>query len=50
MNGISPKFMRQLICKLIVVKGMKIHDAFERLRRLVEEEKINSEETKSEFP
>jgi hypothetical protein len=50
MNSTLPKFMRQLICELIVVKGMKIHDAFERLRRLVEEEKINSEETKSEFP
>ncbi len=40
MNGILPKFMRRFLCELIVVKGMKIHDSFERLRRLVEEEKI----------
>jgi hypothetical protein len=43
MNGMLPKFMRRLICELIVIKGMKIHDSFERLCRLVEEEKINSE-------
>jgi len=36
MNGILPKFMRRLICKLIVLKGLKIHDSFERLRQLVE--------------
>ncbi|HEX5170588.1 MAG TPA: DUF2652 domain-containing protein [Cyclobacteriaceae bacterium] len=45
MNGILPAFMTRLICKLIVVKGMQVHNAFERLLRLVEEESINSEVT-----
>ena len=40
MKGILPKFLRRLICKLILLKGIKIHDGFEKLRRLVEEEKI----------
>jgi hypothetical protein len=44
LNGILPKFLRQFICELIVVKGMKIHDGFERLRKLVEEEKVHSVE------
>jgi hypothetical protein len=43
MNSILPKFMTRLICKLIVVKGMKVQDGFEILFRLVKEEKIKSE-------
>lgn len=43
MNSVLPKFMSRFICELIVMKGMKIHDAFERLLRLVEKEKKNSE-------
>jgi hypothetical protein len=49
MNGILPKFIRRLICKLIVIKGMKVYDNSERLRRLVGEQK-NSEEIKTESP
>jgi len=40
MNALLPKFMTRFICELIVMKGMKIHDGFERLRGLVEEENI----------
>jgi hypothetical protein len=47
MNSILPKFMTRLICKLLIVKGIKIHDSFEKLRRLIEEQK-NNEEIKSE--
>jgi hypothetical protein len=43
MNGILPKFMTRLICKLIAVKGIKVQAGFEKLFQLVEEEKIKSE-------
>lgn len=39
MNGALPKFLRRFICQLIVLKGMKVHDGFEKLSQLVEEEK-----------
>lgn len=38
MNGILPRFLRRLICQLIVVKGMQIHEGFERLHKLVQAE------------
>ncbi|HEX6224781.1 MAG TPA: DUF2652 domain-containing protein [Chryseolinea sp.] len=42
MNGVLPKFFRRLICQLIVLKGMRVHEGFEKLSLLVEEEKRNS--------
>lgn len=38
MNANVPKLMRKVICRLIVVKGMKIYDSFELLLRLLNEE------------
>jgi hypothetical protein len=38
MNGNLPKFVRRPICSLIVVKGMRIHESFEQLLRLLNEE------------
>lgn len=40
MNGILPRFMTRAICKLLLLKGMKVYDGFERLRQLVEAEKL----------
>jgi Protein of unknown function (DUF2652) len=47
MNSVLPRFMTRAITRLIVLKGMKVHDGFERLRKLVEEEG-KSEEVKAE--
>jgi hypothetical protein len=41
MNGILPKLLRRLICKMIIMKGMQVPKGFELLSRLVEEEKLN---------
>jgi hypothetical protein len=46
-NGILPRFMTRPICKLLLVKGMKVYDGFEKLRELVEEEG-KREESKAE--
>ena len=43
MNGILPKFMTRFICKIILLKGMKVHDGFERLRQLVEKDSIREQ-------
>lgn len=43
MNSILPKFITRFITWLIAVKGLKVHDGFERLFQLVEEEKIINE-------
>lgn len=40
MNGVLPKFMKRLICRLIVLKAMRIHDSFEQLLRLLKEEQM----------
>lgn len=40
MDGILPKFIRRMVCKLIVLNGMQIHVAFNKLYQLVEEEKL----------
>jgi hypothetical protein len=47
MNGILPKFMTRFICEMLILKAMKIHDGFERLRKLVEAER-KDEEVKSQ--
>jgi hypothetical protein len=49
LEGILPKFMTRPICKLVVLKGMQIHDGFDRLLRLLEKEG-DSEEVKLELP
>lgn len=48
MNGVLPKFMKRFICKLLILKGMKIYDGFERLRQLVEQDE-KEQEIKSEL-
>jgi len=43
MNGILPRFMKRLICKIIVINGMQVPVGFERLSGLIHEEKRNYE-------
>ena len=40
MEGVLPKFIKRLFCKLIVLKGMQIPKGFEKLLKLVEEERL----------
>lgn len=42
MNGILPRFLKRLITRLIIMKGMQVPAGFDRLFRLVEEEKLKT--------
>lgn len=44
MNGPLPRFMKRQICRLLVVKAMRIHDNFEQLLRLLNEEQMQQAE------
>lgn len=45
MNGNLPKFMRRMMSRLIVMNVMRIHDSFERLLRLLQEEQMQPAES-----
>lgn len=43
LNGILPRPILRYFCKLALEKGLKIHEAFDLLHRLIEAEKLNEE-------